>query len=122
MIGGVEDALILLGFVLISISITLYQERRSESALEAIKDLSSPKSLVIRNGVRNRIHGRELVPGAATARVTATGLNTEIGKIGKSLSEISSSESPLQADIRVLIKRMAIFGVSLALLVFMNTL
>ena len=41
--------------------LTLYQERKTENALEALRDLSSPRALVIRNGVQKRISGREIV-------------------------------------------------------------
>ena len=43
--------------------ITLYQERKTERALEALRDLSSPRALVIRDGGRKRIAGREVVRG-----------------------------------------------------------
>lgn len=171
LIGSLEDAALLSCFIAISIGITTFQERKSERAIEALKDLSSPRALVIRNGIAERISGREVVVGdllileegdriaadaqlgeshdllvdeslltgesepidkgsnqivysgslvvrgGGTAVVHAIGLQTEIGKIGKSLKQITNAESPLQADIRVLIKRFAIFGVSLSLLV-----
>ncbi|MCE1274801.1 MAG: ATPase, partial [Chlorobiales bacterium] len=49
-LGSIEDALMLLGFVVVIIGITLYQEGRTERALEALRDLSSPRALVIRDG------------------------------------------------------------------------
>jgi Ca2+-transporting ATPase len=51
----------LLGFVFIVMGITLYQERKTERALEALRDLASPRALVIRDGVQKRIAGREVV-------------------------------------------------------------
>ncbi len=62
-LGEVQDALMLLGFVGVVIGITLYQERKTERALAALRDLSSPRALVIRDGVQARIAGREVVPG-----------------------------------------------------------
>ncbi len=53
----------LMGFVFVVMGITLYQERKTERALEALRDLSSPRALVIRDGVHKRIPGREVVPG-----------------------------------------------------------
>ena len=53
----------LLGFVFVVMAITIVQERRTERALEALRDLSSPRALVIRDGVRQRIAGREVVRG-----------------------------------------------------------
>lgn len=57
------DGGILLSFVLVVIGIELYQERKTENALAALRDLSSPRALVIREGVRQRIAGREVVRG-----------------------------------------------------------
>jgi Ca2+-transporting ATPase len=62
-LGDIQDALMLVGFVIVVIVITLIQQRRSERALEALRDLSSPRALVIRDGVRARIAGRDVVPG-----------------------------------------------------------
>ena len=61
--GELSDALMLLGFVLVVMGITVVQERRTERALEALRDLSSPRALVIRDGRRRRIPGREVVRG-----------------------------------------------------------
>lgn len=62
-LGEIRDAFMLLGFVLVIIGITLYQERKTERALEALRDLSSPRALVIRDGQSKRIAGREVVTG-----------------------------------------------------------
>lgn len=62
-LGETRDALMLLTFVFVVIGITFYQERKTERALEALKSLSSPRALVIREGVEQRIPGRELVEG-----------------------------------------------------------
>src|SRR3972149_3144470 len=61
LLGDVEEALMLLGFVFVVMGITLYQERRTERALEALRDLSSPRALVIRGDEQKRIPARELV-------------------------------------------------------------
>jgi Ca2+-transporting ATPase len=60
-LGDVEEGLILLSFVLVVIGITAYQEEKTERALEALRNLSSPRALVIRNGSLRRIAGREVV-------------------------------------------------------------
>ena len=59
--GDAHEAVILLGFVVIIMAVTILQERRTENALEALRDLSSPRALVIRDGVPTRIAGREVV-------------------------------------------------------------
>jgi Ca2+-transporting ATPase len=62
-LGDLREALILLAFATVSIVITVVQETRTERVLEALRDLSSPRALVIRDGVRRRIPGREVVRG-----------------------------------------------------------
>ncbi|MGB7538017.1 MAG: cation-translocating P-type ATPase [Anaerolineales bacterium] len=62
LLGDAEEALMLIGFVFVIIGITFYQEQKTERALEALRDLSSPRALVIRDGNPQRIPGREVVP------------------------------------------------------------
>jgi len=61
--GEATDALMLLGFVFVVMGITVVQERRTERALDALRDLSSPRALVIRDGVQRRIPGIEVAYG-----------------------------------------------------------
>ena len=61
--GQLGDALMLLAFVFVVMGITITQERRTERALEALRDLSSPRALVVRDGRQLRIAGREVVRG-----------------------------------------------------------
>ena len=63
LLGNREEALILLAFACLSIGITVVQEARTERVLEALRDLTSPRALVIRGGERLRIAGREVVRG-----------------------------------------------------------
>ena len=63
MLGDLKEALILLGFAIMSVAITVIQETRTERVLEALRDLTSPRALVIRDGVRRRIAGREVARG-----------------------------------------------------------
>jgi len=62
-LGDRNEALMLLGFVFVVIGITFFQERRTEKSLDALRDLSSPRALVLRNSKARRIPGRELVRG-----------------------------------------------------------
>jgi Ca2+-transporting ATPase len=181
LIGSAEDAAVLIVFILIAIGITLFQQRKSERAIEALKDLSSPRALVIRDSDTQRIAGREvtigdvlvleeggriaadatlinandllidesLITGESTpveksclskngiatnnkiysgclvlrgggqAIVTSIGMHTEVGKIGKSLKLISSKASPIQQEIGILIRRFALIGLCLSLLVWL---
>ena len=62
-LGDFKGASVLTGFVLVVIALTLYQERKTERALDALRDLSSPRALVIRDGETRRIPGRDVVRG-----------------------------------------------------------
>lgn len=62
-LGDRHEALMLLGFVGVVIVITFVQKRRSQAALEALRDLSSPRALVLRDGLPVRVPGKALVVG-----------------------------------------------------------
>jgi Ca2+-transporting ATPase len=62
-LGDAGDAMMLLGFVLLSMGITIFQDRKTERVLEALRGLSSPRALVIRDGRQIRIPGRDVVRG-----------------------------------------------------------
>ncbi len=62
-LGDRAEALFLLGFVFVVIGITLVQERRTQRALESLRDLSAPRAMVIRDGLEQRIAGRDVVRG-----------------------------------------------------------
>lgn len=68
-LGDLTDALVLIVFVLLSASISVVQQRRSEVILEKLRDLSSPRALVLRDAALERIPGREVVPGDLVAIV-----------------------------------------------------
>jgi len=79
LLGDLGEATILLAFATTSVAITIVQETRSERVLETLRDLTSPRALVIRQGIRKRIPGREVVRGdvivvAEGDRVPADGL------------------------------------------------
>ena len=179
LLGDTRDALLLLGFVFVVLGITLYQEYKTERVLQALRDLSSPRARVVRDGEEIRIAGREVargdlllfsegdrvaadgvllscnnlaldeslltgesvpvrqhtpdeaagqgspdsvcagtlvVSGRGMARVTATGPHTEMGKIGRALQEQETEPSPLQREIGKLVRRIAIIGVLISLL------
>ena len=63
LLGDIREALVLIGSILVIMGITFFQEQRTERALEALRDLSSPRALVIRGGEQQRIAGREVVLG-----------------------------------------------------------
>jgi Ca2+-transporting ATPase len=61
LLGDPQEALMLLGFVFVVMGISFVQQRRSERALDALRDLSSPQALVVREGKVRRLAARELV-------------------------------------------------------------
>ncbi|MEI7621513.1 MAG: cation-translocating P-type ATPase [Candidatus Moraniibacteriota bacterium] len=63
LMGDLQDSLMLLSFVVVVIGITFFQERKTEKTLDALRELSSPRALVIRDGEQKRIPGREVVCG-----------------------------------------------------------
>lgn len=60
---GIADALIILAVVLINAVVGVVQESKAEKALEALQQMTTPKSLVRRNGEVIEINSEELVPG-----------------------------------------------------------
>jgi Ca2+-transporting ATPase len=60
-LGNLLEALVLMAFACLSVMIAVVQQGRSERVLEALRDLTSPRALVMRDGERRRIPGREVV-------------------------------------------------------------
>ncbi len=59
--GDIREGLMLLGFVFVIMGIEFFQEKKTEKALDALKDMASPRALVIRDGKETRIAGFEVV-------------------------------------------------------------
>ena len=152
-LGDVQEALMLLTFVFFVVALTLYQERKTEHALEALRDLSSPRALVIlilsegdripadaeilqslnllvdeslltgesvpvsKSEENFMYSGTMVVQGQGIARVYATGVKTELGKIGKILQTLSQEETLLQKETSQWVRILSILGISLCFLV-----
>jgi P-type Ca2+ transporter type 2C len=63
LLGDVREALVLAASIVVVTVITVVQERKAERALEALRDLSSPRALVVRDGREQRIAGADVVRG-----------------------------------------------------------
>ena len=181
LLGDLNEALILLASVFVVIGISLYQNHKTERALEALRDLSSPRALVVRDGREQRIAGREVVrgdllilsegdrvpadavilwalnltvdeslltgesipvrktpadedtpmerpggddspfvfsgtlvvAGQGMARVTATGLHTELGRIGKALQATEPERTKLERETAGVVYVVAVVGLLL---------
>jgi Ca2+-transporting ATPase len=187
-LGDMREGFMLLGFVFVIMGIELFQEKKTEKALDALKDMASPRALVIRDGSEIRIAGIEVVtddiivlqegdrvPADATvlqsvnlsadeslltgepvavrksdwdgveknlqpggddlpfvfsgsmivqgngiARVTGTGINTEIGKIGKALESVKEEPTRLKQEMVSLVKKLTIIAIILCILVIIG--
>lgn len=62
-LGDLGEAAVLIAFAGMSVAITLVQETRTERVLEALRDLTSPRAMVIRGGERKVIAGRDVARG-----------------------------------------------------------
>jgi Ca2+-transporting ATPase len=99
--GELGDALLLLSFVFVVIAITVAQERRTERALDALRDLSSPRALVVRDGVQRRIAGREVVAGDIVVlsegdRVPADGILRRSAHLAVDESALTGESVPVR--------------------------
>jgi Ca2+-transporting ATPase len=100
-LGDAQEACLLLGAIAVVVGIELYQERKTERALEALRDLSSPRALVIRGDRRIRIPGREVVRGDLVVlsegdRVPADGLAREAEHLRVDESLLSGESVPVR--------------------------
>jgi Ca2+-transporting ATPase len=180
-LGDIHEGILLLAFVFLIMGIEFYQEKKTENALNALRDLASPQVLVVRNEEKKRIPGREIVPGdifilhegdrvpadasvlscinltadeslltgesipvrksewtgaepiaspggddlpfvysgsmivqgKGLLKAVSTGMNTEIGKIGKAIDSISEEPTRLKQEIGKLVSNLAIIGIVL---------
>ncbi|KMO82711.1 Calcium-transporting ATPase 1 [Mycolicibacterium chubuense] len=57
------DGALLMAFVVVVVAISIYQEHKTGKALAALRDLSSPRALVVRDGMQKRVAGKDVVRG-----------------------------------------------------------
>ncbi|WAC05812.1 MAG: cation-translocating P-type ATPase [Methanoregula sp.] len=100
-LGDVSEGMMLLSFVIVIIGITVWQERKTERALEALRNLSSPRALVIRNGVQKRVPGRDVVTGDSVIlsegdRVPADGILLISNNVSVDESLLTGESGPVR--------------------------
>ncbi len=61
-LGDLNDAAMLMSFVVLLLGLTIYQQNKAERALDALREMSSPRALVIRDGKPVSIPGIHVVP------------------------------------------------------------
>ena len=71
-LGDLKEAVVLGIFACTSVLIAVVQESRTERVLESLRDLTSPRALVIRDGIEKRIAGAEVVRGDLSSSLKAT--------------------------------------------------
>ena len=96
-IGELRDALVLLAFAVLSVTIAVIQEFRSEQVLAALRDLAIPISTVVRDGERQRRPSTELVRGDILA--IAEGERIPADAILRQGEEIEVDESQLTGEL-----------------------
>lgn len=102
--GDAHEALILLGFVVIIMAITVLQERRTDNALNALRDLSSPRALALRGGTMVRIAGRDVVREdllmiAEGDRIPADGTLLQAHELATNESMLTGESEPVAKQI-----------------------
>ena len=95
-LGSMGEAMVLAASVVVMIGITVVQERKAERALEALRDLSSPRALVVRDGERRRIAGAEVVRGDLV--LLAEGDRVPADAVLGSVNELLVDESLLTGE------------------------
>ena len=100
LLGNVREALVLASSLVVVVTITVLQERRSERALAALRELSSPRAAVMRDGELQRIAGREVVRGDIALlsegdRVPADGLLREATDLMVDESLLTGEAAPV---------------------------
>lgn len=104
-LGDLKESIILLAFGMASIVITVVQETRTERVLEALRDLTSPRALVIRDGEHRRIAGREVVRGDLVVlsegdRVPADGVLWQANDLQADESLLTGESVPVRKTAR----------------------
>jgi len=99
-LGDLREAGALMGFVAIIMGVTIVQERRTDRALDTLRDLSTPHAQVRRGGERIRIPGREVVPGDILLlnegdRVAADGLVLQAHELATDESMLTGESEPV---------------------------
>jgi P-type Ca2+ transporter type 2C len=95
-LGDLQEGLILLGLVLVVVALTLYQEGKTAHALQALRDMSSPRALVLRDGQPTRIAGSEVVVGDVL--IVAEGDRVAADAVLLSGNDVTVDESLLSGE------------------------
>lgn len=103
LLGEVSDAVIIGTVVLVNALVGMLQEGKARKALEALKKLTSPQTIVIRGGIRREIPAAELVTGdlvdlEAGAQVPADIRLTRSANLQVEESALTGESVPVEKD------------------------
>jgi Ca2+-transporting ATPase len=103
LLGDIREALVLAASIVVVFVITVVQEHRAERALDALRDLSSPRAVVVRDGERVRIPGAEVVRGdlvllAEGDRVPADGRIVDANALTVDESVLTGESLPVEKE------------------------
>ncbi len=98
--GEIIDTLVIIGITILNAVLGVVQQRRAESALEAVKKLSNPTSKVLRDGKIQTIPSREIVPGdllilEAGDKVNCDGILVEVHGLMVDESTLTGESVPV---------------------------
>jgi P-type Ca2+ transporter type 2C len=174
LLGEQQEGFIMLAAIILVAGISVFQQVRSEKALESLHKLTRQKVTVIRDGVQTVLDSEELVvgdrvlfsegqqisadaqidevndfavdesiltgeslpvqdkkhgdqllsgttvnSGLAWATVTAVGLKTRLGMMGKAMEDTVKEKTPLQIQVARFVRLMAFFGIAAFVLVWL---
>ena len=99
--GEPLEGITLFGAVLVMLVLTLFQEGKTERAMEALRDLTSPQARVMRDGQTVRIAGKDVVEGdvvllAEGDRVPADGVLLEVNGLQADESLLTGEPVPVR--------------------------
>jgi Ca2+-transporting ATPase len=103
-IGNKMEALVLFSMIGMIVFTSVLQRTRSEKALEKLRELSSPRALVLRDGEPRRIPGREVVPHDVCIvcegdRVPADGKLIQANNLSINESILTGESLPIEKEI-----------------------
>ncbi|KUP07054.1 ATPase [Bacillus coahuilensis p1.1.43] len=91
LLGEYIDAIAIIAIVLVNGILGFYQERKAERSLQALKQLSAPQVMALRNGKWTRIPSREVVPGDVLKFEAGDRIGADVRLIHTSNLEIEES-------------------------------
>jgi Ca2+-transporting ATPase len=100
LLGDLGEGLLLAGFAVVTVGLVILQQRRSEHALDALRELAAPQVRVVRDGRSRRIAARDLAPGdifllAEGERVAADGAVREAAGLAVDESLLTGESGPV---------------------------